>query len=149
MTWRALRRLAWLGGWLLVASSSACGTVALGDPPADVNACRPSQAFFVSDVWPSVLAKDYGGKTCGDPRCHDRASGRQLLVVTPTSAPGVPLPADWQADYLSASSQMECTDAKSSPLYTRAAGLQTHGGGKLIEPDGPEALILQMWVAAP
>jgi len=126
-----------------------CGTVDLGDPPADVNACRPSRSYFLSDVWPGFLAKDYGGKTCGDSRCHDRASGRQLVVTTPTSAAALPLPPDWEANYLSATSQMQCSDAKGSSLYTRAAGLQTHGGGKLIEPDGPEALIIETWVGAP
>jgi hypothetical protein len=51
-------------------------------------------------------------------------------------------------DYLSATQQMICTNARGSELYTRAAGLRTHGGGKLIEPDGPEAILLDMWVVA-
>jgi hypothetical protein len=131
---------------LVVAS---CGTVDLGAPPADVNACRPSRAYFLSDVWPSFIDKDYSGKKCGDSRCHDPTSGRQFVVTPPKSAPGLPLPADWEANYISASMQMQCSDVKGSPLYTRAAGLQTHGPGKLIEPAGAEALVLQMWVTAP
>ena len=34
----------------------SCETVDLGAPPADVNACRPSEAYFVTDVWPNVLS---------------------------------------------------------------------------------------------
>ena len=48
----------------------ACETVDLGKPPADINACRPSQAFFTTEIWPNFLTKDYGGKHCCDSTCH-------------------------------------------------------------------------------
>ena len=35
-----------------------CETVDLGHPPADINACRPSQQCFVDEIWPNFLAKD-------------------------------------------------------------------------------------------
>ena len=127
---------------------AACDTVAIGPPLADVNACRPSPAFFIDQVWPNFLAKDYGGKRCSDARCHDVGSGRLLVLAPPTSQPAIPLPPDWAAVYKSASEQTECTHVRSSALLARPAGLQTHGGGKLIDVDGPEAVILQMWVAA-
>ena len=57
-----------------------CQTVALGTPPADINACRPSQDVFVSDIWPNVLNKSYGGKKCSDAICHDPASGKPLTL---------------------------------------------------------------------
>src|SRR4029453_6959404 len=79
-----------------------CDTVDLGVPPADVNACRPSQQFFYERVWPEYLGKDHGGKRCSDARCHDAASPRLLLLPTPQSAPTLPLPADWAAVYKAA-----------------------------------------------
>jgi hypothetical protein len=123
--------------------------VDLGTPPADLNACRPSQRFFVEQVWPNFLAKDYGGRRCSDARCHDAGSGRQLVLTPPTSAPAVPLPPDWEAVYRSVSEQTQCTNVRSSPILTRPDGRQTHGGGMLIQPDGPEATVVQMWVTAP
>ena len=47
---------------------------------------RPSQTFFVEQVWPNFLSKDYGGKHCSDASCHDAGSGRQLVLTPPTSA---------------------------------------------------------------
>lgn len=130
--------------WLL----TGCGTVDLGTPPADINTCRPSQAFFASRVWPELLDRDYGGKKCGDARCHGLTSGRALIVVAPTSVPMVPLPEDWMQVYRSASSQLQCTDVAQSALIMKIDGRQSHAGGKLVEPGGPETTMLRMWVDA-
>jgi hypothetical protein len=140
----ALLGAAWVG-------TLGCDTVDLGPPPADVNLCHPSQLFFVQQIWPNFLAKDYGGKRCGDARCHDASSGRQLVLPPPTSpAPsGLPLPDDWAALYKSTIEQMQCTDVKSSPLLTHPDGEVTHGGGALIAPDGPEVTLVTMWVSSP
>jgi hypothetical protein len=124
----------------------ACGNVDPGTPPADINACRPDRQFFTERVWPEFLAKDYGGKKCGDARCHDALSGRQLVVVPPTSAPAIPLPMDWDRLYRSVAEQLQCTNVDGSPLLTRPDGRQTHGGGKLIEPGGPEESVVRAWV---
>jgi hypothetical protein len=134
---------------LAVLALATCGTVDLGPPPADVNACRPSQAFFLERIWPEFLNKDYGGRRCNDGGCHD-AAGRQSLVLTaPASAPGLPLPADWAAVYRSATEQMRCTNVASSPLLTHPDGRSPHGGMQLIEPEGPEEMLVKMWVTAP
>jgi hypothetical protein len=144
------------GGCLLIlagllSNSLACSTVALDDPPAEVNACRPSQMFFVSDVWPRFLSQTYSGKTCGDASCHDVGSGRLLRIVDPvsTTMPAFPLAvgSDWEVLYRSAAEQMFCSNALGSELFTRPAGLRTHGGGKMIEPTGPEGLLLEEWVS--
>jgi len=141
--------------WSIAAASLAavlaarCDTVDLGVPPAGVNACRPGQQFFIEQVWPNVLAKDYGGKHCYDSRCHDAGSGRQLVLTPPTSAAAIPFPPDWQAIYTSAAEQMQCSNVRASELLTRASGLRTHGGGRLFDPNGPEATLLQMWVSQP
>jgi len=131
----------------------ACSIVELGDPPADVNACRPSQAFFVDHVWGEFLNQDYGGKTCKDGGCHDTASSRLLRLVDPTSTPTVPLApgSDWEANYRSATQQLICTNVRGSELFTRPAGLVIHGTpSRLIDPvSGPEGPLLDMWVAAP
>ena len=138
----------------VVAFFSACSTVDLGDPPADVNACRPSQPFFVEHVWGEFLDQDHGGKTCKDSGCHDTASGRllRLLDVSMEEPPTFPLDptSKWGLNYRSAAQQMICTNPRGSELFTRPAGLVTHGAaGALIDPvSGPEGPLLDMWVAA-
>ncbi|MEA2701016.1 MAG: hypothetical protein QOI66_5287 [Myxococcales bacterium] len=126
-----------------------CDTVDLGQPPAGLNECRPGPAFFTTDVWPKVLGATFAGKHCSDGGCHDAASPRQLVLPPPTSAPAVPLPPDWQAVYTSASNQMQCANVGASELLTRPSGVRQHGGGKLFEPDGAEAMILRQWVTQP
>jgi hypothetical protein len=132
-----------------VGTGTGCTSVDLGSPPADINACRPGQQFFIDQIWPNVLSKDYGGKHCYDSSCHDQASGRPLTLQVPTSTPMVPLPADWMADYLSASEEMQCSNAAASELVTRPDGERTHGGGMLFQQNGPEATLLEMWVTQP
>jgi hypothetical protein len=138
-------------GVTLVAAAvlAGCDTVDLGTPPAGVNECRPGPMFFISDVWPKVLNASFGGKRCSDGGCHDAASPRQLVLPQPTSAPAVPLPPDWDADYTSAANQMQCANAASSELIARPTGVRSHGGGKLFEPNSPEAMILLQWVTQP
>ena len=132
----------------LMGLAAACDTVDLGDPPADVNACRPSQRFFIERVWPEFLSQDYGGKRCSDARCHDVASPRELRLPVPTSAPGLPLPPDWLAIYRSATEQMSCANPSTSPLVNRPS-VSDHGGGQLITAGGAETTLIQMWVSAP
>jgi hypothetical protein len=130
-----------------------CSTVDLGDPPADVNACRPSQTFFVEHVWPEFLNQSHNGKLCSDVGCHNQASGR-LLVLLPVPAEPPPIPLDpttaWGQNYRSAAQQMICTNVRGSELFTRPGGLVTHGSaGALIDPvSGPEGPLLDMWVTA-
>jgi hypothetical protein len=127
---------------------AGCNTVDVGPPLADVNACRPSPSFFVEQIWPNFLSKDYGGKKCSDASCHDAGSGRQLVLTAPTSMGTVPLPSDWAIIYKSATEQLLCTNVDASPLLSRPDGQQTHGGGKLIDPGGAEATLVKMWVSA-
>jgi hypothetical protein len=126
-----------------------CGTVDVGDPPADVNACRPSPRFFYERIWPEFLNKSYGGKRCADASCHDAGSPRQLVLPAPTSAPALPLPPDWERIYRAATEQLSCTNPTASALLTRPDGRAAHFGGKLIEPEGAEATLVKMWIAAP
>jgi hypothetical protein len=141
------------GGALLgaVIGAGACETVDLGAPPRDINACRPSQQYFVDEIWPNVLSADYGGKHCYDSKCHDPASGRPLtLVANPMPMPAViPLTMDWAANYRSATENMNCSNVEASDLIALPANLRTHGGGMLFSATGPEALKIQMWVTAP
>jgi hypothetical protein len=126
-----------------------CTSVDLGDPPADVNACRPSQAFFVDEIWPNFLDKDYGGRRCADGACHGPAAGRPLTLLIPEVVATTPLTMNWAANYRSATENMQCSQVDSSALLRNPSGQVTHGGGKLIEPNGPEATLLEMWVIAP
>ena len=125
----------------------ACETVDVGSPPADINACRPDQKFFYERVWPEFLGREVNGKRCNDSGCHDAASPRQMRIPAPTSPPMLPLPADWAAAYKAATEQMSCTNVTSSPLLARPSRVD-HGGGKLIEPEGDEAMLLRLWVEA-
>jgi hypothetical protein len=134
----------------------ACQTVDLGTPPADINACRPSQSYFVSNVWPGVLAKDYGGTHCYQSNCHDTiGKGRLALIANPqpmldpTVPPPQPLPDDWQKNYRSATEVMNCSDVTASKLILYPTAQTSHGGGKLFDPSSPEATTIEMWVTAP
>ena len=128
---------------------AGCDTVDLGQPPAGLNECRPGPLFFTTDVWPKVLGATFGGKHCSDGGCHDAASPRQLVLPPPTSPAAVPLPPDWNAVYTSAANQMQCASVGASELLTRPSGQRQHGGGKLFEPDGAEAMVLRDWVKSP
>jgi hypothetical protein len=139
---------------VLVGAGFGCSSVDLGDPPADVNACRPSQDFFANGgIWDDFLNKDYGGRKCGDSACHGEGAGRPLALKMPEAFPAmmvpVPLTMNWAANYRSVTENMNCANVRSSPLLTNPAGLVTHGGGKLIEPNGDEATLIEMWVTAP
>lgn len=134
-------------------ATSGCSTVDLGDPPADVNACRPSQQYFYDRICPEYLAMDYGGKTCMDASCHGPASTKSALRITLTSCtqdapPAIPFVAGsaWFASYISTTQVMNCTDVTGAAFYTQPSGQQQHGGGKLFEPGGPEFTLLQQWV---
>jgi hypothetical protein len=128
-----------------------CETVDLGTPPADVNACRPSQSYFVTEVWPNVLNKSYGGRKCVDAKCHDPGSGRPLTLIAnpqPTTLPDPlpnPLPEDWAKNYRSAAEQMNCSNVGASFLILQPTSA-THGGGQLFKPTSPEVTSLTMWV---
>jgi hypothetical protein len=139
------------------ALGGACETVDLGAPPADVNACRPSQSFFVTDVWPNVLDKPHGGKKCSDATCHDTvtaAGGFGLIanpqpMLDPTMAPPLPLPDAWAQNYTSTAFQMSCTDVMASRLIVFPTGTTMHGGGALFSTTSPEVTTIKTWVTAP
>jgi hypothetical protein len=67
----------------------------------------------------------------------------------PTTPGTVPLMDAWAANYRSVTENMQCSNVRSSALLANPAGLVTHGGGKLIEPNGDEATLIEMWVTAP
>jgi hypothetical protein len=134
----------------LAAAAVACETVDLGTPPADVNACRPSQQFFVDRIWPEFLAMDYGGVHCTDATCHGGGSNNSLRLLIPTNlTPPVPLTAEWYDNYVSTAQQMRCTNVAASPLLEKPARIQPHLGGMLIAADGPEATLIKMWISQP
>lgn len=135
----------------------ACETVDLGLPPADINACRPSQDFFVKEIWPNFLNKDYGGKHCWDSTCHgDLAPNALDLIKVPdydptdrNMLPPLPLMGDFATNYVTVTEEMNCSNVAASKLLEYPAGIRVHGGGKLIEPDGPEATLIKMWISQP
>ncbi|HEY5447541.1 MAG TPA: hypothetical protein VIQ54_02285 [Polyangia bacterium] len=129
--------------------SGGCDTVDLGNPPSDINACRPSQQFFIDEIWPNYLAKDYGGKHCYDSACHGALAPNALDLMDPMTAGTIPLTDVWAANYMSATEEMSCSNVSASKLLEYPAGIRVHGGGKLIEPDGPEAMLIIMWISQP
>jgi hypothetical protein len=136
-----------LAVWGAVVAPS-CGTVDLGSPPADLNACLPSEKFFAQQIWPEFLSKDFGGKHCYDGGCHGAGSPQSMVLAAPASQPSAPLSPEWEAVYLAVSRQMNCTSPSASALIERPSNLN-HGGGKLIDMEGAEATLVKMWVAAP
>lgn len=156
MSWRHGALVVTLLACAAVGGAIGCETVDLGTPPADVNACRPSEAFFVTEIWPNVLSKDYNGRRCIDARCHDPGSGRPLsLIANPLPAidPAVaipnPLPDDWAKNYRSAAEQMNCSNVGASDMILLPTNTRTHGGGQLFAPTSPEVTSLTMWVTQP
>ena len=143
---------------LCAVAGLACQTVDLMEPPADINTCRPSQMYYAlgttadggmtPSVWDGVLNQDYGGKHCHDSACHGAGSKNSLKLTVPTSAPTFPLTMEWAANYRATAEQMNCANVRSSRLLALPSGLQTHGGGKLFEPNGMEADIIIGWVGA-
>ena len=61
----------------------------------------------------------------------------------------MPLPADWAADYTQATHRMNCADPLDSDLLIYPENRVPHGGGMLIMPTGPEAMLMSTWVTAP
>jgi hypothetical protein len=133
---------------LALTLSVACTTVDLGDPPADVNACRPSQQYFIDEIWPNVLSVDYGGKHCNDSQCHNSSAGRPLTLVDPSTAGSIPLPTDWANNYRSTTEQMNCANVASSSLILFPTGQRPHGGGTLFPADGNEVTLIKGWISA-
>jgi hypothetical protein len=134
---------------LLIVLATGCTTVDLGTPPADVNACRPSQQYFIDEIWPNVLSVAYGDKHCNDPQCHNSSAGRPLTLVDPTNAAAIPLPTDWSNNYRSTTEQMNCANVASSALLLFPTGQRPHGGGTLFPSDGNEATLIKAWITAP
>ena len=131
-------------------SALGCDTVDLGATPADVNACRPSQQFFATDVWPKFLSMTYNGKHCYDSRCHDGSgTGGALNLLPPASPLTFPLDSDWSRVYQNAANQTECTIPRSSKILTKPEGIITHGGGTLFPSGGTEEDTIVKWVTAP
>ena len=56
---------------------------------------------------------------------------------------------EWAADYMTVTEEMNCSNVAASKLITYPGGINFHGGGKLIEPDGPEATLIKMWISQP
>jgi hypothetical protein len=136
-----------------VAAAGGCDTVDEGSPPADFNRCRPSQAYFRDEIWPNFLDMPYGGRKCADAACHSAQAGREL-ALNPNLPPTMPEPipftsAEWIANYTSATNQMNCANVSSSLLLTKPSAQVNHGGQMLIDPNGPEATLIIMWVSQP
>lgn len=138
--------LALLAGLL---AGAGCETVDLGAPPAEVNACRPGQMWFVNQIWPNFLAKDYGGKHCTDSSCHGSGSTTTMTLVNPVDPVTFPLTGDWASDYAQVTNEMNCADVEDSSLLLLPEGLQVHGGKQLIMKDGPEAMLVVQWITQP
>jgi hypothetical protein len=150
----SLARVVLVAGLAALGATAGCQTVDLGSPPADVNACEPSQQFFIDQIWPNFLGQTYANNVhCYDVGCHDPGQGRQLALTNPIEPGVLPLPMDWANNYASATSLMNCADPASSALLLIPEGGQAHGGGTLIMPSTPEGMTIvsaiTMWVSAP
>jgi hypothetical protein len=135
----------------ILAAAVGCETVDLGQPPADINACRPSQQFFIDQIWPNFLAKEGypNGVHCYDATCHGALAPNAMDLIVPMVAGSVPVTGDWAVDYMSATEEMSCSNVMSSKLIEYPSNIRKHGGGKLIEPDGDEAKLIIQWISAP
>jgi hypothetical protein len=153
MRWSIIRRsrLLLLAAAVPALTAAACQTVDLGQPPADINACRPGPQFFIDEIWPNVLyPAQANGAHCWDATCHGNLAPNalDLIAVDPAVNPGtLPLTGDWAANYMSVTEEMSCSNVASSALIEYPTGIRNHGGGKLWEPDGMEAMKIIMWIS--
>jgi hypothetical protein len=132
-------------------AAAGCDTVDLGAPPADINACRPSQQFFIDTIWPMVLSADYSGKHCYDSSCHSATAPRQMTLTVPPASEiaAIPLPPTWAQNYMKAADQMNCADSAASALIRLPESPTMHGGGRLFAPGSMQETALRDWVTAP
>jgi len=150
-------------------AGSACYTVDLGQPPSDINSCRPSQSYYVfgtssdggvSDaganmgIWTDVLSHDFGGKHCNDTACHGSGSTNSLKLTMPGCLPftgcniPVPLTQEWADNYRSTAEQMNCSNVMASKLLAKPTGQEPHFPGKLFDLTDPQASVIIGWVGA-
>jgi hypothetical protein len=131
-------------------SRVACETVDLGQPPSDINACRPSQQFFVDEIWPNFLAKDLR-RQCTVRFDLPRRAGAQRARPHRPDRRRASDPADRRLgeQLPTATEQMNCSNVAASKLLELPPRIKVHGGGKLIQPDGPEATLIKAWVSQP
>ncbi len=130
-------------------AGAGCETVDLGAPPAQVNACLPGQMWFVNQIWPNFLAKDYNGKHCTDSSCHARGSKTTMTLVNPVDPVTFPLTGDWASNYTQVTHEMNCSDVTDSALLLLPEGVQVHGGNQLIMKGGPEEMLVEQWITEP
>jgi hypothetical protein len=153
-------------------AGAGCYTVDLGMPPSDINACRPSQSYYVygtsadggvSDadsnqgIWTEVLTHDFGGRHCVDTACHGSGSTNSLKLATsncqPFNAampcnPPIPLTQEWADDYRATAEQMNCSSVMASKLLAKPTGQLNHFPGKLFDLTDKQAGVIIGWVGA-
>jgi hypothetical protein len=141
---RSLDRARWASVALLAASC----TVDAGATSAD--ACKPSPAFFVSDVWPRYLVPNL----CGISQCHAFDGGQGVLRFREVGAPPTGTladwPLEWRENYLSSIQFLRCDDPAESRLLTMPEGIgNLHPPGPVVDDRATAKSVIESWLVAP
>lgn len=129
---------------LCACSLAGCPTVDLGDTPADIGMCNPTQGaqYFEQQVWPNFVVRNNISSSCirAGGGCHDQTGGNALSFQT--------APIDFKANYKAAQVYLNCGTPMMSELLTKPLqGIDDpHGGGNVfVDTNDPGVQVFLGW----
>jgi hypothetical protein len=129
---------------LLIALSTGCPTVDLGDQPEEAPLCDPGPDYFETTIWPQYLAPVEMERSCvGKAGCHRANDGRSALRLD------VGEPIDFDSNYQVVRRFLNCSSPGASRLLTEPlAGAERHGGGDIFaDASDPAVVAFEAWFA--
>jgi hypothetical protein len=124
-----------------VPALAGCPTVNLGDTPAGIGVCNPTEglAYFQAMIWPMYLDPPNQTTTCVRSGCHDKIDSAGGMGLDPT------LPINYQGNYQIVQPQLDCESPDASQLLTKPLNLYGHGGGAVFTVSDPEYSLFLNW----
>jgi hypothetical protein len=135
---------AWVVSGVALVALAGCPTVDLGDTPADIGLCNPTEgeSYFEMQVWPMYIDRGGGTSSCirTGGGCHDQNGGNALSFATQ--------PIDFKANFRAAQVYLNCGTPEMSELLTKPLqGIDDpHGGGNIFTTvNDPAVQIFLAW----
>lgn len=119
---------------LLAGLLSACLPPA--DAPPDPAGCVSSTELFERRVWPEVVSR------CASCHVPGGAAAGSRLLLRPAEAPGA-LGYNYEVFGQAATTLL---DGDTPLVLRKPTGLVPHGGGQVLEPEGPEVALLRQMI---
>ena len=140
---RVLRLVTTLSVVAFMVAIAGCPTVDLGEEPAAPGACRPDPAYFSQVIWPEFVegAAEPGSSCIAASGCHDSNNNGRSSLRFQTLAP-----IDFQLNYDITTRFLNCGTPEASAALTKPlSGVNSHGGGDIIAPNGASMLVFIGW----